>query len=53
LSVGFKSADAFRRAFERRLGVSPSDYRRRFGSAAKPPSSVRRRLEPTRISAAA
>ncbi len=34
LSVGFKSADAFRRAFERRLGVSPSDYRRRFSSAA-------------------
>jgi transcriptional regulator GlxA family with amidase domain len=32
LSVGFKSADAFRRAFERRLGVSPSDYRRRFTS---------------------
>jgi transcriptional regulator GlxA family with amidase domain len=26
-SVGFKSADAFRRAFERRLGVNPSDYR--------------------------
>lgn len=35
LSVGFKSADAFRRAFERRLGVSPSDYRRRFSSAAR------------------
>jgi transcriptional regulator GlxA family with amidase domain len=32
LSVGFKSADAFRRAFERRLGVSPNDYRRRFTS---------------------
>jgi len=32
LSVGFQSADAFRRAFERRLGVSPSDYRRRFTS---------------------
>src|SRR6266566_3416418 len=35
LSVGFKSSDAFRRAFERRLGVSPSDYRQRFSSAAK------------------
>ena len=30
ISVGFKSADAFRRAFERRLGLNPSDYRRRF-----------------------
>jgi len=28
-SIGFKSADAFRRAFERRLGVNPSNYRRR------------------------
>ena len=49
LSVGFKSADAFRRAFERRLGVSPSDYRRRFSSVAKvrpvqPPRRESRRL---------
>jgi transcriptional regulator GlxA family with amidase domain len=29
-SVGFKSADAFRRAFERRFGVTPSSYRGRF-----------------------
>jgi len=29
-SVGFKSADAFRRAFERQLGVAPSDFRTRF-----------------------
>jgi transcriptional regulator GlxA family with amidase domain len=29
-SVGFKSADAFRRAFERRLGINPSEYRREF-----------------------
>ena len=29
-SVGFASADAFRRAFERRFGVTPSAYRRRF-----------------------
>jgi transcriptional regulator GlxA family with amidase domain len=28
-SVGFKSAAAFRRAFQRRLGVKPNDYRRR------------------------
>lgn len=30
LSVGFNSDDAFRRAFERRFGVSPSAYRGRF-----------------------
>ena len=29
-SVGFRSADAFRRAFERQFGVNPSDYRARF-----------------------
>lgn len=29
-SVGFQSADAFRRAFERRFGVPPSTYRSRF-----------------------
>jgi transcriptional regulator GlxA family with amidase domain len=29
VSVGFKSAAAFRRAFQRRLGVTPNDYRRR------------------------
>ena len=38
LSVGFKSTDAFRRAFERRLGITPSAFRKRFqfkaGSAA-------------------
>jgi len=35
LSVGFKSADAFRRAFERRLEINPSDYRRRFSTSAR------------------
>jgi transcriptional regulator GlxA family with amidase domain len=30
-SVGFGSDDAFRRAFVRRFGVSPSNYRTRFG----------------------
>ena len=30
LSIGFNSDDAFRRAFERRFGVSPSTYRGRF-----------------------
>jgi transcriptional regulator GlxA family with amidase domain len=29
-SVGFNSADAFRRAFERRFGVTPSNFRQRF-----------------------
>jgi transcriptional regulator GlxA family with amidase domain len=29
-AVGFKSDDAFRRAFDRRFGLSPIDYRRRF-----------------------
>lgn len=29
-SVGFASSDAFRRAFERRFGVSPRAYRNRF-----------------------
>ncbi len=31
-SVGYRSADAFRRAFERRFGVPPSIYRARFGT---------------------
>jgi transcriptional regulator GlxA family with amidase domain len=35
LSVGFKSADAFRRAFERRFEINPSDYRRRFSTSKK------------------
>jgi transcriptional regulator GlxA family with amidase domain len=39
-SVGFKSADAFRRAFERRLGINPSDYRQHFSSVLKRPSRL-------------
>jgi transcriptional regulator GlxA family with amidase domain len=31
-SVGFRSGDVFRRTFERRLGITPSAYRIRFGS---------------------
>jgi transcriptional regulator GlxA family with amidase domain len=29
-SVGFKSADVFRRAFDRRYGITPSSYQKRF-----------------------
>jgi transcriptional regulator GlxA family with amidase domain len=43
LSVGFKSADAFRRAFDRRLGVNPNDYRRRFATGSRPFAPVNRR----------
>jgi transcriptional regulator GlxA family with amidase domain len=53
LSVGFKSADAFRRAFERRLELNPSDYRRRFSTAAKTKNANRRWPESNRISMAA
>jgi transcriptional regulator GlxA family with amidase domain len=34
-SVGFKSADVFRRAFQRRLGVNPIDYRRHLDGDVK------------------
>jgi transcriptional regulator GlxA family with amidase domain len=53
LSVGFKSADAFRRAFERRLGLNPRDYRQRFTAVANPPSPLHRRRESSRIRMAA
>jgi transcriptional regulator GlxA family with amidase domain len=52
-SVGFKSADAFRRAFERRLGVNPSDYRERFATDVNGALPRRRRRELHRISVAA
>jgi transcriptional regulator GlxA family with amidase domain len=53
LSVGFKSADAFRRAFERRLELNPSDYRRRFRTAAKTQATPRRRPELNKVKMAA
>lgn len=34
-SVGFRSADAFRRAFERRFGITPTNYRRQFPRQAR------------------
>ena len=53
LSVGFKSADAFRRAFERRLGVTPSDYKRCFSSASRVLPIQQQRGESKRLSKAA
>jgi transcriptional regulator GlxA family with amidase domain len=44
-SVGFKSADAFRRAFERELGLTPSSFRARFQLGSRTPS-VRRISKP-------
>jgi transcriptional regulator GlxA family with amidase domain len=44
-SVGFKAADSFRRAFERRFQVTPSGYRRNFEtSSQREPNERRRRL---------
>jgi transcriptional regulator GlxA family with amidase domain len=53
LSVGFKSSDAFRRAFERRLEINPSDYRRRFSTSAKTEAASHRLPKSTRLSIAA
>ncbi|PYS96994.1 MAG: AraC family transcriptional regulator, partial [Acidobacteria bacterium] len=36
-SVGFRSADSFRRAFERRFGITPGGYRSRFQFQTTPP----------------
>jgi transcriptional regulator GlxA family with amidase domain len=33
--VGFRSADAFRRAFEKQFGINPSEYRARFLTSAR------------------
>ena len=52
-SVGFKSSDAFRRAFERRLGVNPSDYRQRFAAGIKVSLPRRQGRELKRLSKAA
>jgi transcriptional regulator GlxA family with amidase domain len=44
-AVGFRSADAFRRAFERRFSVSPSIYCQRFGLVEPlQPSKTRKNL---------
>ncbi|PTT97160.1 AraC family transcriptional regulator, partial [Pseudomonas sp. HMWF031] len=36
-NVGYANTDGFRRAFMRRLGVGPSDYRKRFSSGTQAP----------------
>jgi transcriptional regulator GlxA family with amidase domain len=32
--VGYEDAGAFRKVFQKRVGLTPGDYRRRFGAAA-------------------
>lgn len=44
-AVGFKSDDVFRRAFERRFGIPPGTYHRRFGATA-PRSGLTRGATP-------
>ena len=39
-AVGFSSDDAFRRAFERRFGVTPTAYRSRFAPAPSPQTEL-------------
>lgn len=40
-AVGLRSEEAFRRAFERRFGVTPSAYRRQFAAHARPMGELR------------
>lgn len=39
-TVGYASSDTFRRAFERRFGVAPSDYRNRFRGRPSSPGKA-------------
>jgi transcriptional regulator GlxA family with amidase domain len=43
-SVGFATVDGFRRAFERRFGVTPSAYSARFASTTKATTASRVRV---------
>ncbi len=45
-SVGFKGADSFRRAFERRFRVTPSKYRRSFGLPSERSAKTLKRKNP-------
>src|SRR6266478_4557823 len=53
LSVGFKSSDAFRRAFERRLEINPRDYRQRFRTSARSEAGPGRLPKLSNVSVAA
>ncbi|GAB3655932.1 GlxA family transcriptional regulator [Ramlibacter alkalitolerans] len=39
-NIGYANTDAFRRAFLRRLGVGPSEYRTQWGEAARRPPAA-------------
>lgn len=43
-TLGFRSDDVFRRAFERRFGITPSHYRERFSPASRARRSPTRNL---------
>jgi transcriptional regulator GlxA family with amidase domain len=47
LSVGYKSADAFRRAFERRIGVAPRNFRKGVRLVISRNDSSKRALRPS------
>ncbi len=46
-SVGFQSSDAFRRAFERRVGLTPTAFRRRAGHGMVASETKKRSLSRT------
>ena len=48
-SVGFNSSDAFRRAFERRVGVTPTAFRRHAGCSAESAPSTEDAANPRQL----